>query len=49
MVLIDLLYFHLFNGGHIPGLLLVTELLHKWSTGDYRMFLLKMCECDYFK
>lgn len=42
MVLIDLLYFYLFNGCHKPGLFVVTELLHNWPTGDYRMFLLDM-------
>lgn len=44
-----LLYFYLCSGSHIPGRLVVTELLHNWSTGDYRMFLLEMCECNYFK
>jgi len=49
MVLIELLRFYLCNSSHIPGLCVVTELLHTWSTGDYRMFLLEMCKCNYFK
>jgi hypothetical protein len=49
MVLVDLLYFYFCNDSDIPGLLVVTELLHNWSTDDYRMFLLEMCKCNYFK